>query len=969
MAKNPSQEKADDTARSRGDNLAPLHPSGLRREQEPAVGPTQLEAVFEGIDQGLIIADPAGHVLRMNRRALELHGFASAGEALQTPVEFPGLFELVELDGTPLAGDDCLTRGGAIRHRALRVRDKRTGRQWIGSYDGSPVRDTNGRTIYIVLTVRDVTESRQTESRPRPIHDIAEQNRAEELRSRTEQRLCGFFESGGVYMALLETMDDDVICALANGKVAEFFDRPLEQVTGATGRELGLSEEVISHWLSLLGQCRQSGQPTSVEFCLRPDGRDQWFSGTVTSLGVGDAGRAQFVLVATDATERRQAEQALRESEALYRMLATKLPGGAAFILDRDLRYIVAEGQALETAGFTPEDFEGKTIWEALDPVAADRYEEVFRRALEGGRFRWEHESHGRQYVSEGVPIRDAQGRVTHVLAVSFDITDRKRMEHELRQLNQRLEEEVQAQTQELQEVVDRLRDEVDQRALAEDRLRKRSQMLDAFFRHSATPLAFLDGKFNFVRVNQAYAGAHGAVAGEFTDRNYFEMHPHEDTREIFEHVVRTGEPYRAFARPVIDPADPQHVTFWDWQIQPLKDDEGQVELLVFNLQDVTAQQAAMHELRRRTAQLQRLALELTQAEDRERKQLAELLHDDLQQQLAAAKFHLGLLSSRTKDDAGLQEIADQLASLLRDAIDKSRTLSHELSPAVLHQHDVGEIFEWVGRQFQTRHGLTVHVEVRGQVQSQSEPLKAFLLRSAQEILFNTIKHAHVGQARLRVQRRRGSIWLSIGDRGGGFDPNQIGITGGYGLMSIRERAELLGGRMRIRSAPGRGSTFVITMPDVEVVDLAEEQAEPPSDTPKKRRGRRRKGKRIAGGPIHVLLVDDHKIMRDGLANLLSEESDIEIVGHAANGSEAIERARELMPDVIIMDVAMPVMAGDEATRHIRREMPHARIVALSMFEEPGLAQMMKEAGADAYLAKSGPFRDLIAAVRGELPE
>ncbi|MCX5643340.1 MAG: PAS domain S-box protein [Phycisphaerae bacterium] len=229
----------------------------------------------------------------------------------------------------------------------------------------------------------------------------------------------------------------------------------------------------------------------------------------------------------------------------------------------------------------------------------------------------------------------------------------------------------------------------------------------------------------------------------------------------------------------------------------------------------------AEHDLRKRSQmlehrahQLQRLTLELSQAEDRERKRLAEILHDDLQQQLAAAKFHLSLLSNRVPENPATRDTIAQLDQILKDSIETSRSLAHELSPAVLYQSDLGESFEWLARQVKAKHGLTVDVESRGRIEVPSEPLKAFLYKTAQEILFNVVKHARAKGARLRVQRVHGRVWLTISDQGRGFDPRSLGRTGGFGLLSIRERIELLGGRMKIRSAEGRGSTFLIAVPD-----------------------------------------------------------------------------------------------------------------------------------------------------------
>ena len=219
-------------------------------------------------------------------------------------------------------------------------------------------------------------------------------------------------------------------------------------------------------------------------------------------------------------------------------------------------------------------------------------------------------------------------------------------------------------------------------------------------------------------------------------------------------------------------------------------------------------------ELEHRTRQLQKLALELLQAEDRERKRLADILHDDLQQQLAAANFHLGRLGNRVHGDASLREGIDKVAVMIKDAIAKSRSLSHELGPAILYHGDFGEAIEWLANQIQAKHGLAIHVEVHGPVDGASDSIKVFLFRTAQEILFNIVKHAQVTEAAVRLHWRHGQLWLTVCDHGRGFDVKALEQTGGSGLLSIRERVELLGGRMKIRSAPGRGSTFLIAVPD-----------------------------------------------------------------------------------------------------------------------------------------------------------
>lgn len=115
---------------------------------------------------------------------------------------------------------------------------------------------------------------------------------------------------------------------------------------------------------------------------------------------------------------------------------------------------------------------------------------------------------------------------------------------------------------------------------------------------------------------------------------------------------------------------------------------------------------------------------------------------------------------------------------------------------------------------------------------------------------------------------------------------------------------------------------------------------------------------------IRVLLVDDHRLLREGLAGLLQREPDLEVIGQAADGQAAVEMARELHPDVILMDVTMPRMSGIEATRRIAHEMPDIRIVGLSMHEADEIGAAMRRAGASDYVVKDGPSDDLISAIR-----
>jgi two-component system, NarL family, response regulator NreC len=113
-----------------------------------------------------------------------------------------------------------------------------------------------------------------------------------------------------------------------------------------------------------------------------------------------------------------------------------------------------------------------------------------------------------------------------------------------------------------------------------------------------------------------------------------------------------------------------------------------------------------------------------------------------------------------------------------------------------------------------------------------------------------------------------------------------------------------------------------------------------------------------------VLIVDDHAILREGLRALLSYYDDVEVVGEAQDGAESLARVRELLPDVVLMDIAMPGMNGLEATRQIRDQFPQTRVLVLTQHEDPQYVMPLLHAGASGFVTKRALGTDLINAVR-----
>jgi RNA polymerase sigma factor (sigma-70 family) len=115
---------------------------------------------------------------------------------------------------------------------------------------------------------------------------------------------------------------------------------------------------------------------------------------------------------------------------------------------------------------------------------------------------------------------------------------------------------------------------------------------------------------------------------------------------------------------------------------------------------------------------------------------------------------------------------------------------------------------------------------------------------------------------------------------------------------------------------------------------------------------------------INVLIVDDHAIVRDGICSLLALAGDMEVVGEAANGREGLEKARQLLPDVILMDMAMPIMGGLEAIRRIRKEFSEIKILILTQYDDKDHVFPVIQAGANGFISKTAASSELISGIR-----
>ncbi|WP_258210196.1 helix-turn-helix transcriptional regulator [Paenibacillus radicibacter] len=316
-----------------------------------------------------------------------------------------------------------------------------------------------------------------------------------------------------------------------------------------------------------------------------------------------------------------------------------------------------------------------------------------------------------------------------------------------------------------------------------------------------------------------------------------------------------------------------------------------------------------------------------------ERNRLAGELHDTVG--YAFTSLIMGLEASKALMEMDPNKAGEKMEGILQQArvsVDHIRQQIHQIKPTeentMLSMHFIDEI-----RGFSDYSDIQISFKLIGQEIQVPLAIQHVLTRCLQETLTNAVRH---GQARVIIVTltyEADQLILIVRDDGCGNHD----LTFGFGLSTMQQRLTTVMGGLQINSGMNAGTEIICTVPIKD---------------------------QLGNNEIRLVIIDDQDLIRESLQIVFMRESDLEVVGLGQNGREAVELCQQLNPNIILLDVQMLEMNGVEATRIIKQQWPHIKIIILTTFEEMGSAKEAISLGAEGYLLKTIHPRDLLSAIR-----
>lgn len=350
-------------------------------------------------------------------------------------------------------------------------------------------------------------------------------------------------------------------------------------------------------------------------------------------------------------------------------------------------------------------------------------------------------------------------------------------------------------------------------------------------------PVFYEDTEGCYIWCNEAFCEFMGRGLEEIVSKKVFEINPTPGVKvylendlqmmksrsalEIRERLMRRGD------------GEVRNVLTY----KSLQTKSGEVNGIIGALLDITELRKAQASEEFYREKLVALASAFSVSKEQERCRIAQEIHDSISQNLAYSKLKLQFLSERLEEE-NLSDLRNDLAgviAIIGEALERTRTLMFEMGVPVLYQLGLEAALQWLVGEMSRKYGFVVRFTATCIPEELSDDQKAFLFRSAQELLTNVVKHAGVNEASLSVRKRAGHVTVRVRDKGKGFDVSELDKSDlsnkSYGLFSLETLVRSLGGDVRISSVVGRGTDVTLRIPIAPKKGRTSEEGEGIEDT------------------------------------------------------------------------------------------------------------------------------------------
>ncbi len=595
--------------------------------------------------------------------------------------------------------------------------------------------------------------------------DLTEKVRAEEALQLSETKFATAFRNSPSAMAITSLRDGRYVDV--NQSFEKQLEYPREEIVGHTAAELGIWVDAEEFSASMNG-IRKTGRTTQAEARLRTK------SGRVLtvqySAEVIQIGRELYRLAAgEDITERRRTEDALRESENKFRLVAETAACGIWILQDNRLVYLNREVETL--TGYTRAELQAMNPWELVDPEFRPILKERSKTRQASGhllaRFQYKivTKSGEERWLELSDSVMEYEGK-SAILATAFDVTATKR---------------------------------------AESELRDHAMFLDALIFNSPFGIVIKD-EYQRVRFcNPAFERMFQFSQSEIEGMELDELiapHDRGGAARLTGLSRETGVVHATAQRCRKDG------TFLDVELHGVRlfSDCKFVGAFAF-YQDIS-------ERKRSEEKLQALRSRLTRAQEEERARIARDLHDDTGQRLALLSIDLEQLKQfSVKSQSALTPQLDSLVRIASEITSDVHNVSRRLHPSQVELLGLVRALANFSKDFASRNSMEIRFVHPDLPSNPSHGVALCLFRVAQEAIRNVHKHSGVRVAVVELKEVSGVLHLRVSDSGAGFDPASLDTAPGIGLLSMEERLRSMGGELTVQSTPGSGTTVDASIP------------------------------------------------------------------------------------------------------------------------------------------------------------